>query len=44
MNIRITTNKREKHIFGEMAYNHFMGEVDGNEEEHFISAVGVSCI
>jgi hypothetical protein len=41
MNIRITTSKREKHIFCEMAYNHFMAEVGGNEEEHFISAVEV---
>jgi len=41
MNFRITTNRRIKHIFGEMAYHHFMAEVDGNEEEHFISAVEV---
>jgi hypothetical protein len=41
MSIRITTNKREKHIFGEMAFNHFMAEVDGDNEERFVSAVGV---
>lgn len=41
MNIRITTSKREKHIFGEMAFNHFMAEVEGDSEEHFVSAVGI---
>lgn len=44
MNITITTNKRKKHLYGEMAYNHFMAEVESDEEEHFVSAVGVSCI
>lgn len=41
MNITIKTNKRTKHIFGQMAYNHFMAEVNEDSEEHFVSAVGV---
>jgi hypothetical protein len=41
MGVRITTNKRERHLFGEMAFNHFMAEVESDEEEHFVSAVGV---
>ncbi len=41
MSIRITTNKREKNVFCEMAFNHFMGEVESDEDEHFIGAVSV---
>jgi hypothetical protein len=40
--IRITTNKRQKELFGQMAFNHFMNEVENDEDEHFISAVGAN--
>jgi hypothetical protein len=39
--ITITTNKRTKHLFGKMAIAHFMAEVDGDEEEHYISGVAL---